>query len=475
MRYKFIHVLFVTQVILSLFSITINTRECRAIENLPQWWTAEFEFNNPGARSRGIGGAFAAKADDSTAVVANPAGLAQLPGLQFYVEGRFSTWDTLEEPWSGKNQAQFEPVFNMFPPPFTTTRKAEIRNNDITELSFTCISRAFEIKEIGFNAAIFYNKIANNETEMSLPITIHPSPLAGAIQPSPGFNADMDLNISEYGLSIAKSFLKEKLMVGASLSVVHLDLESSFNATSKDSAGGEQGVLIPNALINEAADINDNDENLALRIGALYHITDNLTVGANVQLMPTLDYDVSYFNIIDGTIPANPINSIELESSITIPDVYSLGISYQIMPSLTISAEAKYIEYADLLREFNFNWGSAYYDFSVDTYDVDDIWESHLGMEYLTSVKEIPVAIRLGGYYEPAHGLEYDSPENSPVGIFPGVGDLFEGLMDGGEDILHFTGGAGVVLMNKVQIDVAADIQDNGKKSSFIISIAYQH
>ena len=33
----------------------------------------QFNFNNPGARALGMGGAFVAVADDATAVVANPA------------------------------------------------------------------------------------------------------------------------------------------------------------------------------------------------------------------------------------------------------------------------------------------------------------------------------------------------------------------------------------------------------------------
>src|SRR4029453_506818 len=38
----------------------------------------QFNFNNPGARALGMGGAFVAVADDATAVVANPAGLTLL-------------------------------------------------------------------------------------------------------------------------------------------------------------------------------------------------------------------------------------------------------------------------------------------------------------------------------------------------------------------------------------------------------------
>ena len=124
-----------TAVIFPLFFLSINLKDCYAIENLPQWWAPTkpvFEFNNPGARSRGMGGAFVGRADDATAVVANPAGLSQLPGLQFYVEGRFSTWDTLDEPWAGLDQARFEPLFSLIPPPLATTGEVEIRNDDQT-------------------------------------------------------------------------------------------------------------------------------------------------------------------------------------------------------------------------------------------------------------------------------------------------------------------------------------------------------
>ena len=45
-----------------------------------------FNFNNPGARSMGLAGAFSGYANDPTAVIANPAGLMQLPGGGFALE-----------------------------------------------------------------------------------------------------------------------------------------------------------------------------------------------------------------------------------------------------------------------------------------------------------------------------------------------------------------------------------------------------
>jgi len=55
----------------------------------------QFEFPPPGARSLALGGAFVAVADDATASVANPAGLALLVRPEVSVEGRFWNFSTL--------------------------------------------------------------------------------------------------------------------------------------------------------------------------------------------------------------------------------------------------------------------------------------------------------------------------------------------------------------------------------------------
>ncbi|MGZ5492874.1 MAG: transporter, partial [Thermoanaerobaculia bacterium] len=43
----------------------------------------QFNFGNPGARSLGMGGAFLGRADDASAVEANPAGLTSLRKAEF--------------------------------------------------------------------------------------------------------------------------------------------------------------------------------------------------------------------------------------------------------------------------------------------------------------------------------------------------------------------------------------------------------
>lgn len=57
---------------------------------------ADTVFTNPGARSLGLGGAFAAIADDATAAFANPAGLVQIlrPEISAEIRGTASTGDS---------------------------------------------------------------------------------------------------------------------------------------------------------------------------------------------------------------------------------------------------------------------------------------------------------------------------------------------------------------------------------------------
>ena len=69
--------------------------------------TIQFSFSNPGARSLGMGGAFAAVADDATAAFANPAGLTQLTRPEISVEGRHWSYST---PFTVSGRVHGEPT-----------------------------------------------------------------------------------------------------------------------------------------------------------------------------------------------------------------------------------------------------------------------------------------------------------------------------------------------------------------------------
>ena len=157
----------------------------------------------------------------------------------------------------------------------------------------------------------------------------------------------------------------------------------------------------------------------------------------------------------------------------SVPDVFSIGLSYQITDKWMVSVDGRYIEYSDLEKGFVSFWGTDLTSFDRDQFDINDIWEPHFGTEYIFHLKEMPIALRLGGFYEPAHSLEFDAILD-PTDLLPNVGVLYEDLLDGGDDVFHFTAGVGTVINNKLQIDAAADIQDDGNQMTFVMSGIYK-
>ncbi len=458
--------------IMFILLTTVPFKNCQAIENLIQWWSTEFEFNVPGARSRGIGGAFVGRADDATAAVTNPAGLAQLPGVQIFLQGSFNTWDTRKKAWTN------DPSTTTITAPvggktINTSQEGEINFDDITDLSFASMSFPvrYEPFNLDFNASFFYNKLANKDTEITLPITFQFAPTQGGTFILYGVNSDIDLEIDEYGFSMAKSFFKDRLMVGGSISVMLLDLESTFDTNLIGSDGFDHDPTNSVASSNQKASNKERDNDVAFRFGALYRVTDKLTIGGSAQIMPEFDYETLYIDLLAENRMS--FSTFSDKSSLTVPDIFSLGLSYQITDNWGVFVEGKYIEYSDLMKGFTSFWGRDLTSFNREQFDIDDIWEIHFGTEYIIHVKETPVALRLGGWYEPAHSLEYNANLSS-TDFLPNVGSSYEDLMDGGDDVFHYTAGIGVVIKNRLQIDAAADIQDDGNKMTFILSGAYE-
>ncbi len=82
---KLLHEFFYGTLLLLILLFPVNGL---AIDNSQEWADIDFDFSSPGARSRGMGGAFVGLADDASSAITNPAGLAQLPRMQIYFEGK---------------------------------------------------------------------------------------------------------------------------------------------------------------------------------------------------------------------------------------------------------------------------------------------------------------------------------------------------------------------------------------------------
>ncbi|KJU83006.1 Membrane protein involved in aromatic hydrocarbon degradation [Candidatus Magnetobacterium bavaricum] len=388
--------------------------ELFAITNSYEWAYTDFSFTPPGARAGGMGGAFVALADDATCAVSNPAGLAQLPRTQIAIEGTFRDHDTHGRAFIADNAMT------------QTTDQWNIRDN--MSLSFGSFSTALFNNFI--HVSLFYNRLTNSHLKFASNVDTG--------YKYEGFNK---LSVDEYGLSMAKGFFGDKLFIGAGASVDSFGLKSGFdlNPTNRmyDRSSG-YGVK------------------LAYRVGVLYVPFEALRFGINYARMPGFNYDTTY------AVPGNYGGGVSLATNtFNIPDTLSLGVAVKPTQRWTIITEGKYVKYSDIMKDFRVPYALDNGNTEpASNFEIKDRWEFHLGTEYVFDLKDTPVAIRLGTYYDPRHGL------------YAKEGSLFHGIATGGEDIWHYTGGVGTVLFNHWQIDAAIDLARD--KDRYILSMVYQ-
>ena len=82
-------------------------------------------------------------------------------------------------------------------------------------------------------------------------------------------------------------------------------------------------------------------------------------------------------------------------------------------------------------------------------------------MEYILSLGDQLLALRTGIYTDPDHTIRFTGTTNEPVV------DIFgKETFPGGDDQIHVTGGLGIIVSNKFQIDTAVNISEKNKQLS---------
>jgi len=139
-----------------------------------------------------------------------------------------------------------------------------------------------------------------------------------------------------------------------------------------------------------------------------------------------------------------------------VPDVYAAGVAYRFFERLTLAFEATYIQYSQLVRNFQ----ALLSDTIATKYQVDDGLELHLGGEYIFFVRDITFAARAGFYTDPDHRIRYTGPASD----INGVGQ--RALWQKDKQTYHGTAGFGVVPLPGFQIDFAGNYSQNVREIS---------
>lgn len=417
---------------------------CDAQLTADQLSVASFQFNlsNPGARSLGMGGAFAGLADDATSAYANPAGLTILTRPEVSYEGRNASFSAPFIDSTAFVLSSFSPTgdvaaagsFQEVP-----LGEPKLGGRSTSFLSFVYPHRRWTL-------ALYRHQLADLSGGIKQPATRQPG-----VEQSIAF----DLDIAGLGLAGAYRF-NEHLALGVAL----VRYEASIGLVN-----GMEG-----STFEDSSSLTSDASTTAANFGLLARIGDRWSAGAFFRQGPSFaTITVRSFRDLDSPLTQDIRNS----EPFRVPDVVGIGIAWKATPSLLVMAEWDRIGYSSLGRE----------TLDAGRFRADDADEYRVGIEFsFWHVKTAP-AFRLGAWFDPEHKVRFEAAFSCPgsesrrPGFFScsvgGTdsalterldvalrGAILESLFRPGEDSVHFTVGFGMVPVPGFQIDMALDYVD---------------
>lgn len=390
-----------------------------------------FSFSNPGARSLGFGGAFAALADDATAAYANPAGLVQLVEPEVSLEGRL--WNRSPSFIAG-GRAEGVPTGRGI----DTQAGLIVGRDESRDLGPSFVSVV--IPKGGWSFAIYGHRLAKFEASaesQGLFVDLSDEPFV--LPPGPRVLAGrerVDLDIASAGFA-AGWRMNDRLSFGLGLvySKVSLRTRSENYLSDGDSEAAQYGEIhfLPSRLYTTNV-VAVEDSDLTVNAGVLGRLSDRLSAslfyrqGAEAKGVSQLDSGPVF------PFPGFPF-PVSSRDALTfgVPDVAGAGLAYRSKSgAVTLATEVDRVGYSGLIRLRSeegeeFEAGRDYFD----------AWEYHLGAEYAL-LRSNPILAFRAGYWVEANGDDQ-------------IDKRFN----------HLAAGLGLVA-KKVQLDLAGDFSDEG-------------
>ena len=409
--------------------------------------TFEFSFSNPGARSLGLGGAFAALADDATAAFANPAGLVQLVSQEVSAELRHWRYST---PYIVGGRFEGEPTGIGLDT--TDGLRTAMSEEQLTGLSY--LSLVYPGGR--WSLAAYRHELANFRAHTAT---------EGLFPGEDGIRAfdrgwSTELDIVSYGIAGAYR-LSDRFSLG--LGIIHFRgrLDAPFVWSLPDDFETLQGAFGPTSYLPESrvadGEMAIDDSDWGLSAGLLWGFAKRWSLGAFYRQAP--EFKLLY-KVVGGPLapifldPPSPVGETALiiETPMQFPDVYGIGLAYRSRDGkFAVSFEWDRVEYSSIFSSFDPVVIEALEDeVDLNNYLVaDDGDEFRLGAEYALLHLKPVLALRAGVWLDPDHRFRSVHPNNRE----------HRTVFQAGEDELHFAVGVGLAF-ESFQIDVAADFSE---------------
>ena len=377
----------------------------------------DFRFVTPGARAVGMGKTFVGLADDATAAYSNPAGLSNLLEQEFSFE--LTTTDI--------DHHRFIPSENG---------QTQAFGDRVYAPSFF----SYALPKKNFTFSIFRNVVQDYKEDFSWSSRFIPS----IDHIESGYSGRLNVDAANYGVGVSY-LIHPKLSIGGSI---------VFSNINTDISGSTSLARPFNTTIT-----NDSDTAFGAIVGVLIKPKKNLSIGVVYNSGSTFNLTEKVsgrfgaganFTDLSGDYPIDYV----------IPDRYSAGIAYKFNDHLTAASDLSRILYSQQITD-NFLILDSRGVTTRDNYEIDDVFEFHAGAEYRIYHNKNVIALRGGFFTDPDHQLRFKpSPGLDPLTLNVMLfrfNSLTPKVDPGG------TFGAGIAVVNRVQIDAAFSFTRDAK------------
>lgn len=408
-----------------------TSAEAQALFVTPRF---DFSFSNPGARSVGFGGAFAALADDATAAYANPAGLVQLVEPEISMEAR--QWSRSPSFVAG-GRIDGEPTGIGI-----DTREGIYFDRDHSQdlgPSFAAVV----IPKGRWSFALYGHQLAKYElfTE-SQGFFSESDPF---LRPFSSQRQRVDLEVTTAAVATGWR-MNDRLSFGLGLVFSQTSLQATTEAylpdeDSLESIFSKVTFLPERRWLVSTLDFDETD--VTINAGVLGKVSEQVSGGLFYRQGPEVR------GIFEGEAPLFP-DSPRFRSGAVfqVPDVLGGGLAWRSRDGrVTLAMEVDRVGYAGQLRAVGGGEDDDEEEEEEEDVDFRDTWEYHVGAEYALLQSTPIIALRAGYWIE-----KYQN-----------------GFVDANDNLTHLSAGIGIAARS-FQIDLAADFSDevNTTSLSFI-------
>lgn len=420
----------------------------------------QFNFAPPGARGMALAGAILATANNATAAVSNPAGLASLTRIEFSAEG---IYDNVTQQYSGFGHAFGEPTgdgIDIVP---------GIQVGETTENRFGLgYLAAVYPGDDRWSVAIYRHELANtNFSYQRQGVFFDSTESNGDLRRAFPATGDMNLQIVNYGVAGAYR-VNEAISIGAGVYIGDLGLSSSMQRFDpRQGRRGNAGAI----LMTQPADYSSGNladaqieaaaaRRIGVTLGVMWKITEEWSFGGVFRPGPKYKYDA--YNTIGPNSPQGASGTLtKVGATFKVPNQFGLGLAYEPIDNWRIVVDYDRIQYSQMTNSLEKVIAGS------DDLKAADANEFHVGVEYDVAGTTLPVAVRGGAWYDPDNSILYtgsaqtESQQREEIAFQPG------------DDVWHLAGGVGLVFADRYVFDAALDYSKYRTQMSFYFTIQF--